>query len=252
MRSEEEKVLHLAEEKKKKRNEFMNSAKFKKSLTLVAPNKRNHADGLPSESNYKVSWVKLEKNRGYINDPCMIERLKNVKPWKEDLSRWFHTIDTLWLNDEFDLFLSKPGKVNYKFPWSDDFIVNRNFWLRLVCLDPARKGWLTEEHIDLWVDYMWHVGPENCKWAMVSTYFVQLLLQNTMPLFYVDGRRYPIPWSDVDQVLMPINETERHWCVAHFDIISGLVTFYDSGDTYDYECRDWYVRLRDCLEVSSW
>ena len=48
---------------------------------------------------------------------------------------------------------------------------------------------------------------------------------------------------------MPINETERHWCVAHFDIISGLVTFYDSGDTYDYEWRDWYVRLRDCLEV---
>ena len=48
---------------------------------------------------------------------------------------------------------------------------------------------------------------------------------------------------------MPINETERHWCVAHFDILSGLVTFYDSGNTYDYECRDWYVRLRDCLEV---
>ncbi|PWA39192.1 hypothetical protein CTI12_AA574300 [Artemisia annua] len=190
MRSEEEMVSHLAEEKKKKRNEFVNSAKLKKSLTLVAPNKRNHADGLPSESNYKVSWVKLKKTRGYINDPCMIERLKNVKPWKEDLSRWFHTNDTLWLNDEFDLFLSKPSKVNYKFPWSDDFIVNRNFWLRLVCLDPARKGWLTEEHIDLWVDYMWHVRPENCKWAMVSTYFVQLLLQNTMPLFYVDGRRF--------------------------------------------------------------
>ncbi|PWA48747.1 NB-ARC domains-containing protein [Artemisia annua] len=214
MRSEEEMVSHLAEEKKKKRNEFVNSAKLKKSLRLLAPNKRNHADGLPSESNYKVSW---------------------------DLSRWFHTIDTLWVNDEFNLFLSKPGKVNNKFPWSDDFIVNRNFWLRLVCLDPARKGWLTEEHIDLWVDYMWHVRPENCNWAMVSTYFVQLLLQNTMPLFYVDGRRHPIPWSDVDQVLMPINETERHWCVAHFDILSGLVTFYDSGNTYDYECRDWFL-----------
>ncbi|PWA75523.1 uvrD-like Helicase, ATP-binding domain, P-loop containing nucleoside triphosphate hydrolase [Artemisia annua] len=151
MRSEEEMVSHLAEEKKKKRNEYVNSAKLKKSLRLLAPNKRNHADGLPSESNYKVSWVKLKKTRGYINDPCMIERLKNVKPWKE------------------------------------------------------------------------------------------LLLQNTMPLFYVDGRRYPIPWSDVDQVLMPINETERHWCVAHFDILSGLVTFYDSGNTYDYECRDWFL-----------
>lgn len=83
MRSEEEKLVHLAEENKKKRNEFVNSAKFKKALGRVAPNKRTHADGLTSESNHKVSWVKLKKTRGYINDPCMIERLKNVKPWKE-------------------------------------------------------------------------------------------------------------------------------------------------------------------------
>ena len=32
-----------------------------------------------------------------------------------------------------------------KFPWSDDYTVDRNFWLRLVCLDPTRKGWLTEQ-----------------------------------------------------------------------------------------------------------
>ena len=57
-----------------------------------------------------------------------------------------------------------------------------------------------KQHIDLWVDYMWHVRPENSNWAMVSTYFVQLLLQNSIPLFYVDGRRYPIPWANVDQV----------------------------------------------------
>ena len=57
-----------------------------------------------------------------------------------------------------------------------------------------------KQHIDLWVDYMWHVRPDKCNWAMVSTYFVQLLLQNSIPLFYVDGRRYPIPWANVDEV----------------------------------------------------
>ncbi|GJS64260.1 hypothetical protein Tco_0678824 [Tanacetum coccineum] len=41
--------------------------------------------------------------------------------------------------------VSQPGQVKCKFPWNDDYTVDRNFWLKLVCLDPARKGWLTEE-----------------------------------------------------------------------------------------------------------
>ncbi|GJU51971.1 phospholipase-like protein [Tanacetum coccineum] len=49
------------------------------------------------------------------------------------------------------------------------------------------------EHIDLWVDYMWHERPENAKWAMVSCYFVQLLLQNSTPLFYANGDKYATP-----------------------------------------------------------
>ncbi|GJS31435.1 phospholipase-like protein, partial [Tanacetum coccineum] len=132
---------------------------------------------------------------------------------------------------------------------SDGYTVSRNFWLRLVCLDPCRKGWLSEEHIDMWVDYMWHGRRENANWAMASCYFVQLLMKYNMPLFYANGDMYGIPWSDVDQVLIPINETDQHWCPAHLDILSGLVTFYDSGDTYDYEWRDWYVIVRQCLEL---
>ncbi|GKC61741.1 hypothetical protein Tco_1089339, partial [Tanacetum coccineum] len=26
------------------------------------------------------------------------------------------------------------------------------------------------------------------------------------------------------------------------------VTLYDCGDSYDVECRDWYIRTRDCLQ----
>ncbi|GKA04412.1 hypothetical protein Tco_0677193 [Tanacetum coccineum] len=55
------------------------------------------------------------------------------------------------------------------------------------------------KHIDLWVDYMWHGRPDNANWAMVSCYFVQILLQNNMPLFYANGDKYATPWSDVDQ-----------------------------------------------------
>ncbi|GKB14491.1 hypothetical protein Tco_0848414 [Tanacetum coccineum] len=71
----------------------------------------------------------------------------------------------------------------------------------LVCLDPTRKGWLSEEHIDLWVDYMWHGRPDNANWAMVSCYFVHILLQNSTPLFYANGDKYATPRSDVDQGL---------------------------------------------------
>ncbi|GKD18504.1 phospholipase-like protein [Tanacetum coccineum] len=51
------------------------------------------------------------------------------------------------------------------------------------------------------------------------------------------------------RVYIPINEPEQHWCLAEFDILSGVVTFYDSGDSYDLECRDWYIWTRDCLQV---
>ncbi|GJU97834.1 phospholipase-like protein [Tanacetum coccineum] len=80
-------------------------------------------------------------------------------------------------------------QIKCKFLWNDDYIVDRNFWLKLVCLDPARKCWLTEE------------------------------------------------------VFIPINETGKHWCLAQFHIMSGEVTFYDTGHTYDYDYRDWDFQL---------
>ncbi|GJX84509.1 hypothetical protein Tco_0335283 [Tanacetum coccineum] len=100
-----------------------------------------------------------------------------------DLSRLFHSLDTVWLTPDIERFISQQGHVKCKFPWSDDYTVGQNFWLTLACLDPSRKGWLSEEHIDLWVDYMWHGRPDNANWAMVSRYFVRILLQNSTLLF---------------------------------------------------------------------
>ncbi|GKD78500.1 hypothetical protein Tco_1341121, partial [Tanacetum coccineum] len=87
----------------------------------------------------------------------------------------------------------QPGQLKCKFLWSEDYTVVQHFWLTLACLDPRRK--------DLWVDYMWHGRPENANWAMISCYFVQLLLQNITPLFYANGDKYATPWSDVDQII---------------------------------------------------
>ncbi|GJZ39826.1 phospholipase-like protein [Tanacetum coccineum] len=180
-------------------------AKRMSILGKLTHRKRNHVDIMPGKTN------------------------------STDLLRLFHLVDTVWLTPDIERFISKQGQVKCKFPWSDDYTIGQNFWLTLACLDPSRKGWLSEEHIDLWVYCMWHRRPHNANWAMVSCYFVQILMQNSTPFIYANGDKYATPWSDVNQVFFPINETAQHWCLAHLDILSRLVTFYDSGDAYDNE-----------------
>ncbi|GJV83776.1 phospholipase-like protein [Tanacetum coccineum] len=79
-------------------------------------------------------------------------------------------------------------------------------------------------HIDL---------SQYANWAMVSSYFVQLLLQNGIPLWYINGERYAITWTRIDQVFIPVNEPGEHWCLTQFGVLFGVVTFYDSGDSFD-------------------
>ncbi|GKD08868.1 phospholipase-like protein, partial [Tanacetum coccineum] len=165
LRLEEENMLQLEEQKKNKRNEFMNSSHGKNILAKLAPTKRNQLGSSSEKINFKV----------------------------EDISRVLHCMDIVWLSDDIKHFLGQPRQVNCKFPWNDNYTIDRNFWLKLVCLDPARKGSLTEE----------------------------LLLQKGLPLFYANGERYTAPWSDVDQEFIPINETGEHWCLAKFHILFG-------------------------------
>ncbi|GJZ44104.1 phospholipase-like protein [Tanacetum coccineum] len=221
LRLEEENMLQLEQQKKNKQKEFMNSSHCKNLLSKLAPAKRIQLCSSSEKIKPKVSWVKIKKYRQQVYDPCIAEFLKNVKPWVEDTSRVLQSMDTIWLSDDIERFLGQSGQIKCKFPWNDDYIVDRNFWLKLVCLDPARKGWLTEE----------------------------LLLQKGMPLFYANGERYTTPWSEVDQVFIPINETGEHWCLAQFHIMSGEVTFYDTGHTYDYDYRDWSTVVAESVRL---
>nr|GEV82567.1 phospholipase-like protein [Tanacetum cinerariifolium] len=211
LRLEEENMLQLEEQKKNKRKELINSSHGKNILAKLAPAKRNQLCSSSEKINPKVSCVKINKYRQHVNDPCTAKLLKNMKPWGEDISRVLHCMDTVWLSDDIDRFLGQPGQVKCKFPWNVVYIVDRNLWLKLVCFDPTRKGWLTEE----------------------------LLLQKGLPLFYANKERYTVPWSEVDQVFILINETGEHWCLVEFHILSREITFYDTGYTYEYDYRDW-------------
>ncbi|GJW05511.1 phospholipase-like protein [Tanacetum coccineum] len=130
----------------------------------------------------------------------------------EDLSRYNKATDRVHLTNAFDIFLGRLGPLRCRFSWCKDVSVDRRFWEIFVCLDPHKKGWIMDEHIELW-----------------------LLLQDVIPLWYADGTSYKVAWSDVDQVFMPINEIDQHWCLAQLHIRTGVVTFYDSGITYDPE-----------------
>ncbi|GJX66038.1 phospholipase-like protein [Tanacetum coccineum] len=167
----------------------------------------------------------------------------------KDLSRYNRATDRVHLTDVFDIFLGRQGPLRYRFPWCKDVSVDRRFLESLVCLDPTKKGWIMDELVELWVNYMWHVRPHDADWAMVGGYFVQLLLQDSIPSWYADGTMYKVSWCDVKEVFMPINETDQHWFLAHLHIRTGLVTFYDKGVTYDPEWCEWYISLRECLKI---
>ncbi|GKE53284.1 hypothetical protein Tco_1488440 [Tanacetum coccineum] len=118
------------------------------------------------------TFAKAEKDRplNTLNDQDMDIFLK------DDLSRFNRATDRVHLTDAFDIFLGRQGPLRCRFPWCKDVSVDRRFWESLVCVDPTKKGWIMDEHVELWVNYMWHFRPHDVDWAMVGAYFVQLLL----------------------------------------------------------------------------
>nr|GFA00873.1 hypothetical protein [Tanacetum cinerariifolium] len=80
----------------------------------------------------------------------MIENCKSVKPWIEDLSRSFKRIDKPFLSHELQVFFSRAVVGRCKFPWCNDINVDHSFWNGLYAFDDNSKGWLLDEHINIW------------------------------------------------------------------------------------------------------
>ncbi|PWA66519.1 phospholipase-like protein [Artemisia annua] len=194
-----EMVFHntLIEETKQRmeREEQLKIARDKK-------NKRTPTFGCCRQPDMSDDFIETLKQRtppfGCCRQPDMSQELKHVQPWVENLSRMNTFIDRVKFSTEYDEFLGKPGPLRCTFPWSK------------------------EPHIELWVEYMLHFRPAEADWAMVTPYFVQLLLQDSIPVWYANGDKYKIHWADVEQVFMPINETDKHWFVANLHIKTGV------------------------------
>nr|GEZ65005.1 phospholipase-like, aminotransferase-like mobile domain protein [Tanacetum cinerariifolium] len=98
-----------------------------------------------------------------------------------------------------EVFFSRAVVGRCKFHWCNDITVDRSFWNGLCALDDNRKGWLLDEHINLWVTYLWLTRKTDMDWAIVSSYFLPLLLQWSMPLIYANNDISSIPWSNVER-----------------------------------------------------
>ncbi|GJV57722.1 phospholipase-like protein [Tanacetum coccineum] len=187
----------------------------RKGLSLdkscVAEDFNNFSSGCWEELDEELT--ELCQTKFCVNKPAMIY-LESDDDLVKDLSRYNQSTDRVHLTDAFDIFLGRQGPLRCRFPWCKD-------------------------HVGLWVNYMWHVRPHDADWAMVGGYFVQLLLQDSIPSWYADNTLYKVSRCDVEEVFMPINETDQHWCLAHLHIRTRLVTFYDSGLTY-------YPKWREC------
>ncbi|GJX16758.1 phospholipase-like protein [Tanacetum coccineum] len=218
--------LMLKEANSRKSIDFSKSTHMKVAIERCGTNKRRYVDVLRPPIEEDTSKKVLSMDR--------------LKKQNNDLKRPSKCIDKIYCNYYLEQFLITSGWSRCKFPWCTKIVVGRHFWDSLIRLDDERLGWLVDDHIELWVWYMWHFRQSFDDWSMVSCYFLTLLLQDSMPLFYATDEIYPLAWRDVEQVFIPINEPKRHWSLAQFHIQSGNVTFYDSQKTYDPEFRPCY------------
>nr|GEY40422.1 phospholipase-like, aminotransferase-like mobile domain protein [Tanacetum cinerariifolium] len=126
---------------------------------------------------YKYTYIsKQEYQIIRLVDQRQQDHISNMA---EDLLRPFKRIDKNFLSHELQVFLSRAVMGRCKFPWCNDITVDRSFWNGLSALHDNRKGWLLDE--------------TDMDWAMVISYFLPLLLQGSMPLFYVNNDIYSVP-----------------------------------------------------------
>ncbi|GKE63656.1 ulp1 protease family, C-terminal catalytic domain-containing protein, partial [Tanacetum coccineum] len=65
-----------------------------------------------------------------------------------------------------------------------------------------------------------------------------------VPFWPANGIKYPVPWTEVDRVFIPINEPKTHYCLVVLHIMSGVITLYDSLGVPPIEKRDWWKEIR--------
>ncbi|GJU55622.1 phospholipase-like protein [Tanacetum coccineum] len=157
------------------------------------------------------------------------------------------------LEEQKRLRLEEDRALKVKKKWEEDYkkrsytLMNSDHMKHAIawCAPKKRSHFVADRTDSWWKDLSRINSAIDNIWISDD---IDIYLGKPVHLRF-NGERYSIPWTEADKVFIPINEPGQHWCLAEFDIVSGVVTFYDSGDSYDLKCHDWYIRTRDCLQV---
>ncbi|PWA46772.1 phospholipase-like protein [Artemisia annua] len=175
----------------------------------------------------KLPHIKLGLNRSgpkkreykYVLRPPITEDLpKHVIPTLETLKSQKN------IRDPFMIEMCRDVK-----PWEED-LKRRHNSIDTIIIDRDFEEFLNSS---------W---SPRCKFPWCSDIVVDRLFWNS--LAGLDNNSSG--WLR-DEVFIPINEPFTHWSLAVFYIQTGDVVFYDSGETYEVEYREWYFKMRRCL-----
>ncbi|GJU35471.1 phospholipase-like protein [Tanacetum coccineum] len=78
----------------------------------------------------------------------------------------------------------------------------------------------------------------------VDRIFLLQLACVSMHDYFSNGVMYPVPWRNVEKVYFPVNEPERHRCLAELQISTGVVTFYDTLSWVKGNRRPWWRNMK--------
>ncbi|GJZ92273.1 phospholipase-like protein [Tanacetum coccineum] len=215
--------------------------------TTVAPKKG--ANNIRNTTrNAKVSPFNLGKASIDLNSPVrelmyMGSRatndyisLHNVDPNKVVRNKYVNCIR----------FLESPESV-FLDCFIKGFLVEVQFWQDLVpyvCKgalytenNPDRFGWLSEDHINCWMELMIRARPPSAQYTVAKTGTLAMLnMSNKFVIetdFHLmgmlDGSLHPYPsWDDVDIVYMPINCGRNHWVIGILNLRWSKIHVIDS------------------------
>nr|GEX08824.1 phospholipase-like protein [Tanacetum cinerariifolium] len=103
--------------------------------------------------------------------------------FQEDLSRaQYSRKRKVKLPDCMDKVYDLSPEATHTFPWGlCDNIIHRTFWFYLLAIGDHGSGWLTDKHLDAWIDLMWHFRPADANWAIARSYLCDYVMRRDIP-----------------------------------------------------------------------
>ncbi|GJS57698.1 RNA-directed DNA polymerase, eukaryota, reverse transcriptase zinc-binding domain protein [Tanacetum coccineum] len=169
--------------------------------TVVVPFQRQKFPGKVLVSPYvplqstEVKFKKRRRERKLNKSKRVIKTIfdsdgNEIKllPWTEDLTRSPNAPKrTVTVPEHIMSLFRDKNRMEFKwtFPWGEDgHVVQMDFWEKLVGRSHAKRGWLSSDHLELWIDYLWQFREPDDDWAMASPYLSDMLswLPQKIPL----------------------------------------------------------------------